>query len=68
VDLIFVKCKAKTARRLTYGQFLDALSALATVKFHDVDGEGSHGPHSAGRGEVEEGGGGRAGGVAFTCV
>lgn len=38
VDLIFVKCKAKTARRLTYGQFLDALSAMATVKYHDIDG------------------------------
>jgi hypothetical protein len=37
VDLIFVKCKAKAARRLTYGQFLDALSAMATVRYHDVD-------------------------------
>lgn len=36
VDLIFVKCKAKTARRMTYGQFLDALSAMATVRYHDV--------------------------------
>lgn len=37
VDLIFVKCKAKGARRLSYGQFLDALSALATVKYHYVE-------------------------------
>jgi hypothetical protein len=37
-DLIFVKCKSKHSRRLTYGQFLDALSAMAAIKYHDADG------------------------------
>lgn len=40
VDLIFVKCKDKTARRLTYGQFLDALSAMAAVRYHDIGDAG----------------------------
>jgi hypothetical protein len=33
VDLIFIKSKPKAARRITYGQFLDALAAMASVKF-----------------------------------
>lgn len=37
VDLIFVKCKTKNARRLTYSQWLDAQSAMATVKYPTVD-------------------------------
>ena len=36
VDLVFIKVKAKTARRITFSQFLDALSALATVKYYGV--------------------------------
>lgn len=39
VDLIFVKCKAKGGRRLHYGLWLDSLSALATAKYPDVEGE-----------------------------
>jgi hypothetical protein len=37
VDLVFVKVRTKGARRLTYSQWLDALSAMATVKYEQVD-------------------------------
>ena len=37
IDLIFTKSKSKTDRRLGYGRFLDALSALAAKKFPDTD-------------------------------
>lgn len=33
VDLIFVRCKPKFERRLSYGHFLDALAATAAHKF-----------------------------------
>ena len=36
VDLIFMKCKQRAARRITYSQFLDALSAMAALKYPDV--------------------------------
>ena len=39
-DLIFMKCKPKTVRRITYGQFLDALAAMAAVKFAHWGAEG----------------------------
>jgi hypothetical protein len=37
VDLIFTKCRAKHKRRLTYRQFLDALSAMAITKYPAED-------------------------------
>lgn len=37
VDLIFVKCRTKGSRRLHYAQWLDALSAMATVKYNEID-------------------------------
>ena len=40
-DLIFVKCKPKGARRVTYGQFLDALAAMAALKYAEWGAEGT---------------------------
>lgn len=37
VDLIFAKCKGPRSRRLKYSQFLDALAALAHVKFPNLE-------------------------------
>jgi hypothetical protein len=37
IDLIFVKCRTKGSRRLAYGQWLDALSAMSTVKYPEID-------------------------------
>lgn len=42
IDLCFTRAKSKAARRLDYGQFLDALAMLAHRKFPTKGDVGSH--------------------------
>lgn len=37
VDVVFTKCKNRGERRLNYSRFLDALAALAAVRYPDED-------------------------------